>query len=69
METNSAVDIVSKHRALLVGVMAVLGLVFNYGTTVTTVADAALFVAVSVVIGYLLFTLFSLLSHRFWWNQ
>ncbi|WP_222918429.1 hypothetical protein [Natrinema sp. SYSU A 869] len=69
METNSSIDIVNKHRALLAGFIAVLGIGVNYGTNVTTAADAALFFVVSVVIGYLVFTLFSLLSHRFWWDH
>ncbi|ELY66969.1 hypothetical protein [Natrinema versiforme] len=69
MGANFGVDIISRHRALLVCVMAALGIVFNYGTIVTTVADAAVFFVLSVVIGYFLFTLFSLLSHRFWWDQ
>ncbi|WP_255291480.1 hypothetical protein [Natrinema sp. CBA1119] len=49
-------------------IITVLGLVFNYGTTVTTAADAAVFDGVSVGSGYLVFTVRSLLSNRFWWE-
>jgi len=48
--------------------LAVFGLVFNSGTTVTTAADAAVFVGIYVVGGYLVFTVFSLFSNRFWWE-
>ncbi|ELY82985.1 hypothetical protein [Natrinema gari] len=65
MQTNSAVDIVSARRGLLVGFMAGLGVAFNYGTTITTAADGALFVAIAVAIGYPVLTLCSLCSGRF----
>ncbi|WP_226042237.1 hypothetical protein [Natrinema sp. DC36] len=68
MEGQWTVAIVSRHRAFLVLTLAVLGLVFNYGTTVTTAADAAVFGGIYVVGGYLVFTVFSLLSNRFWWD-
>ncbi|OAQ54355.1 hypothetical protein HTG_02085 [Natrinema mahii] len=66
MALDTHVDLVSERRARSVAVLAVLGLVFNLGTTVTTAGDAVLFLTVSVVVGYPLFTVFSLLSSRFW---
>ncbi|ELY80613.1 hypothetical protein [Natrinema pallidum] len=57
MKPNSDVDIVSAHRGLLVGFLTGLGLVFNYGTPITTAADGALFVAVAVALGYPVLTL------------
>jgi len=68
MERQWTVEIVSRHRALLVLTLAVFGLVFNSGTTVTTAADAAVFVGIYVVGGYLVFTVLSLFSNRFWWE-
>ncbi|ELY86308.1 hypothetical protein [Natrinema altunense] len=65
MKPNSAVDVVSARRGLLVGFMAGLGLAFNYGTTVTTAADGVLFVAVAVAIGYPVLTLCSLCTGLF----
>lgn len=69
MERQWTVEIVSRRRAFLDLTVAVLGLVFNYGTTVTTAADAVVFGGVYVGVGYLVFTVFSLLSNRFWWKQ
>ncbi|QLK26662.1 hypothetical protein HYG81_03325 [Natrinema zhouii] len=69
MERQWTVEIVSRRRAFLVLTITALGLVFNYGTTVTTAADAVVFGGVYVVGGYLVFTVLSLLSNRFWWKQ
>ncbi|MFC6769832.1 hypothetical protein [Natrinema soli] len=69
MQGQWTVEIVSRRRAFLVLTVAVLGLVFNYGTTVTTAADAMVFVGVYVIGGYLSFTVLTLLSNRFWWKR
>ncbi|QCC60058.1 hypothetical protein NP511_16950 [Natrinema thermotolerans] len=69
MTLDTHVDLVSEYRALSVAVLAVLGLVFNIGTTVTTAGDAVLFLTVSVVVGYPLCTVFSLFSSRFWRDE
>ncbi|ELZ10186.1 hypothetical protein C478_14867 [Natrinema thermotolerans DSM 11552] len=69
MTLDTHVDLVSEYRALSVAVLAVLGLVFNLGTTVTTAGDVVVFLTVSAVVGYPLFTVFSLLSSRFWQDE
>ncbi len=44
--------------------LALLTLVFNYGTQVTTATDAVLWFAVAVVVGYAVFTSMAVVAAR-----
>ncbi|WP_302082239.1 hypothetical protein [Salinibaculum rarum] len=46
--------------------LALLTLLFNYGTQVTTVTDAVLWFTVSVVIGYAAFTVLGVVADIIW---
>jgi hypothetical protein len=61
-------SVLSRARIVLAAVLATLGVVVNYGSTITNTADAAWFGATGVTISYLVFTVLSLLSTRIWWD-
>ena len=69
METQSAVPLVSLRRALLTCCLAALMLAFNYGSTVDTASDAALAVAVFLVVGYPALTATELFLERVLWRR
>ncbi|MEF8785662.1 MAG: hypothetical protein V5A45_06980 [Haloarculaceae archaeon] len=46
--------------------LALLTLVFNYGTQVTTATDAVLWFVVAVVVGYAVFTALAVAADRIW---
>jgi hypothetical protein len=46
--------------------LALLTLVFNYGTQGTTASDAVLWFVVAVVVGYAVFTALAVAADRIW---
>ena len=46
--------------------LALLTLVFNYGTQVTTATDAILWFVVAVIVGYAVFTSMAVVAARVW---
>ncbi|QSW99501.1 hypothetical protein [Haloterrigena alkaliphila] len=68
MSERNTVALVSGRRAILTGCLAVLLLVFNYGSLVETAFDAAAAAAVFLVLGYLTLTVGDLLFERLLWS-
>ena len=69
MSEQATVALVSGRRALLTACLAVLLLVFNYGSLVVTASDAAAAAAVFLVLGYLTLTVVDLLFERLLWSR
>ena len=66
MGGNTAVDLVDYRRGGLALGLALLTLLFNYGDAVVTPSDAVIWVIISVVVGYPVLTVLSIVSARIW---
>ncbi len=69
MPRQSAVPLASRRRALLTCGMAAALLAFNYGSSVETVSEAVLAVAVYLAVGYPTLTAMDLLFDRLLWRN
>ncbi|WP_254764334.1 hypothetical protein [Natrinema marinum] len=66
MGSETAVDLVDYRRGGIALGLAFLTLLFNYGDAVVTPLDAVLWVSTSVVVGYPVLTVFSVVGARIW---
>jgi hypothetical protein len=66
MPSTHSTPFVSRARLLGAFLIAVLTAAFNYGSQVQTLADAATWLAVGIVVGYPTLTVMSLLEDRIW---
>jgi hypothetical protein len=66
MPSTQSTPLVSRARLGTALLVAVLTLAFNYGTAVTTLTDAGLWLAIGVAVAYPTLTVMGLLADHIW---